>query len=86
MEMFMTLDKATYFNGSFRYLGEMHDCYVIDFIARLINLPSVNLTVNEQSDHPFQESVLGKYMTHLKGPDRKEKGGLLNSDPQRKTA
>lgn len=86
MEMFMVLYKAAYFNGSFRYLAEMHDCYVFDFITRLIEIPRHSLAKNEHSDHPFQECELGEYMTHLKGPDRKRTGALLETDPKRQIA
>jgi len=86
MELFMLLYKSTYFNGAFRYLGEMHDCYVIDLVSRQLDIPRVSLTVNEKSDHPFQESVLGEYMVHLKGPVRKQQGQLLDTDPIRKIA
>jgi hypothetical protein len=86
MEMFMVMYRSAYFNGAFRYLGEMHDCYVLDFLIRLLNVPTRNLTVNEKSDHPFQESVLGQYMTHLKGPDRKKTGALLETDPKGQAA
>ena len=83
MELFMILYKGVYFNGAFRYLGELHDCYVLDFVMRQIAMPSVNLSINEKSNHPFQESVLGGYMTHLKGPERKENGGLLETDKRK---
>lgn len=86
MELFMVLYRSTYLNGAFRYLGELHDCYVLDLIIRQLGMPTVNLTVQEKSDHPFEESIFGKYMTHLKGPERKKKGALLETDPQRKSA
>lgn len=85
-KIFMTLLYNSYMNGAFRYLGQFHDCYVIDQLIRLLAVPAVNLTKNEQSDHVFAESDMGKYMTHLKGPKRKEKGAALETDPVRKAS
>lgn len=87
---FMPLYLNFYFTGAFKYLGEFHDCYVLDCLRKLLDVPCVNLNPNEKSNHPFQESEMGKYMQHYKGPERKEKGGLLETDPvhhsKRKTA
>ena len=71
---FMKLYWDAYSTGAFRMLGQWHDCYVFDFIRELLNVPSNNLAKGHPSDHPFVDSVLGKYMDHLKGPDRKEMG------------
>jgi len=78
---FMPLWYNTYAEGAFKYLGEFHDCYSMDFIRTAMAIPYKNLNPNEQSNHPFQESILGEYMEHLKGPERKAQGGLLDKDP-----
>lgn len=85
-DLFMPLYYNAYFTGAFKYLGEFHDCYILDFLRKVLAVPTVNLTKNEVSDHPFQESVLGEYMVHLKGPDRKKAGKLLDTDPVRQSA
>lgn len=78
--VFMQLFYNAYFTGAFKYLGEFHDCYVFDFLRNVLMVPAINLTTNEMSDHPFQESVLGEYMVHMKGPERKQRKGLLDTD------
>lgn len=70
-ESFMKLFLAAYFNGSFKYLGEFHDCYVFDFIRKLINVPCKSITEDAADRYLFDSSVLGKYMRHDKGPERK---------------
>jgi len=71
---FMEMYLATYFNGSFKLLGEWHDCYALEYLVKMLNPPRVSLTVEEKSDHPFNESILGKFMDHMKGPERKAQG------------
>jgi len=71
---FMELYMSTYFNGAFRLLGEWHDCYVLDYIIKLLDAPRVNMTTNEKSNHPFNDSILGRFMDHMKGPERKQQG------------
>jgi len=85
-EYFMPLYLNMYFTGAFKYLGEFHDCYVLDCLTKLLQVPCVNINPNEKSNHPFQESVIGEYMHHYKGPERKKAGALLDTDPKRKTA
>jgi len=83
---FMELFMATYFNGSFKLLGEWHDCYVLDYLIKLFNVSRVNLTTDEKSNHPFNDSVLGKFMDHMKGPQRKENGKSHEHELTQKTA
>jgi len=73
-EQFIKLYLDTYLNGAFKLLGEFHDCYVLDFIIKLLNVTRVNLTVDEKSNHPFNESLIGRYYDHMKGPERKKQG------------
>jgi len=70
-EGFMKLMLAAYFNGAFKYLGEFHDCYVFDFIRKLINVPCRSITKDAGDRYLFDSSILGKYMRHDKGPERK---------------
>ena len=85
-QYFMPLYLNMYFTGAFKYLGEFHDCYVLDCLIKLLAVPTVNLTVNEKSNHPFQESVIGEFAEHLKGPERKKRKALLETDPKHKKA
>lgn len=71
---FMRNYWRTYSNGAFKYLGEWHDCYVFDFICAMMEVPILDLTEGKETDHPFIHSVLGKYMDHMKGPERKKAG------------
>lgn len=68
---FMSAYKSMYTTGAFRYLGEWHDCYVFDMIRELHGVSGNNLSEDLKLDNPFPETVLGKYMTHLKG-ERKD--------------
>ena len=68
---FFDLYKKSYVSGAFRYLGEWHDCYVFDYTRVLLGVSENNLSHGMQFDHPFSETVLGKYMHHLKG-ERKD--------------
>jgi hypothetical protein len=84
-KQFMRMYIDTYFNGAFKLLGEWHDCYVLDFAIKVLNVERVNLTKDERSDHPFNDSVIGEYYDHLKGPVRKEQG-KSHENELRKTA
>jgi len=73
-QTFIELYMGTYFNGAFKLLGEWHDCYVLDYVIKLLNVPRVNMTTHEKSNHPFNDSILGRFMDHMKGPERKKQG------------
>lgn len=79
MDLFFALAKNTYLGGAFRYLGEWHDCYVLDLVMRQLDIPRGSLVQNEKSDHVFNESPLGEFMIHNKGPERKE---AAQADPE----
>jgi len=70
--IFMQQYLDMYATGAFTYLGEYTDCYVFDTIRTLQQVTSNNLAKGIQSYHPFVYTVLGKYMDHLKGPERKK--------------
>ena len=71
---FMEAYLGMFTSGAFVYLGEYTDCYVFDTIRTLLAVSSIDLAKGVNSDHPFVFSILGKYMDHLKGPQRKELG------------
>lgn len=64
---------STYTSGAFKYLGEWHDCYVLDFTRCVTGAPGHNLAAGLMVDHPFVYSMLGQFLDHAKG-GRKEKG------------
>jgi hypothetical protein len=56
-----------------------HDCFVFDMARE--GIKGNNISPNGKDvDHVFVESILGKYMDHLKGPTRKK----LGYSPERK--
>lgn len=86
LKEFMKVFKAVYTTGAFRFLGQWHDCYVFDFLRTVTEIKTRNLAEGITLDHVFINTVLGKYMDHLKGPQRKKEGGskkhegAVNSD------
>ncbi len=73
-ELFMRLYRDTFLNGSFRLLTEWHDCQVFDFVRETLEYDGRNLAKGCDPNHPFVYSLLGTYMDHLKGPERKKAG------------
>lgn len=71
---FIDLFRKTYLTGAFRFLGNWTDCYVFDFVREVLQVPEKNLAKGLSIEHPFVDSILGKYMDHLKGPERKDLG------------
>jgi len=71
---FMQLYRNIYLSGAFRLLTEWHDCQVMDFARIALEIDARNLAKGCDPNHPFVYSVLGTYMDHLKGPERKELG------------
>jgi len=78
--LFMGAFDNAYKSGSFRFLGEWHDCYVFDMIRELLDIEAVDLAEGMHMEHPFVNTVLGKYMDHLKGPERKKAGKSHDRD------
>ena len=68
---FMKHYWSMYASGAFRLLSEWHDCYVFDFVSELLEVPRRNLAKGCDPTHPWVFSVLGLYMEHHKGPERK---------------
>jgi len=73
-QYFMNLYIGSYLSGAFVYLGEWHDCYVYDFVRIVTGVPGNDLAAGLNPNHPFVESVLGEYMDHVKGEERKKAG------------
>lgn len=84
---FMTQIVAEYLNGEMFLLDEWHDCKMWDimreYFSKEQNTAYHNISGDARSsDHPFVNSIIGKYMDHLKGPDRKAAGRSFNDDYQ----
>ena len=79
MSLFFAMAKNTYLSGAFRYLGEWHDCYVLDLVMRQLDVPRGSLVQDEKSDHVFNDSMIGQFMIHNKGPERKK---AAQDDPE----
>ena len=77
-EFFETIENM-YLSRQVFHLREWHDCEVFD-VCRIIFQAQGKITSNNisagvsNSDHPFINSVLGRYMDHLKGTETKMQG------------
>jgi len=78
--LFMSLFIRIYTTGAFMHQKYYCDSDVFDFVRILLSPPANNLNVIDDHNHPFVNSVLGKYMDHLKGPIRKEAGRSFDND------
>lgn len=81
-EFFNTIERI-YLSGEVFRLREWHDCEVFD-VARSVLTAQGRITSRNISPggviHPIANSVLGVYIDHLKGPDRKKAGASLARD------
>jgi hypothetical protein len=78
-DIFFNQLVTEYLNGELFLLSQWHDCMMIDVMrehfAKTEGIEYKNLSGKASSSmHPFVETVLGEYMDHLKGPERKETG------------
>ena len=71
---FMRHYRGIYETGAFRLCGEWHDSWLFDLVRELLQPPEKNLAAGCDPSHPFVDSVLGRYIDHLKGPERKQLG------------
>lgn len=71
MRMFVAMYQGLYATGTFADLREWHDCYIFDHARKLTLLPEIDLTTDHENLYPFDSSVLSNWMTHHKGPVRK---------------
>ena len=81
----MTFWRQLYLDDSLFELPEWHDGFVYDLIRRTFEnqgkFKSHDIAANVQlSGHPFINSVLGNFMDHLKGDERKEAGKSFAED------
>ena len=82
---FMTFWRQLYLDDSLFELPEWHDSFVYDLIRRTFEdqgkFKSHDIAANTPvSSHPFINSVLGNFMDHLKGDERKEAGASFTED------
>ncbi len=83
--VFMNQLTTEYLNGELFLLPQWHDCMMIDAMrehfAKVEGIENRNISGKGiNSEHPFVNSVLGSYMDHLKGPERKEAGHSFEGD------
>ena len=79
MEKFREIYRQMYDNDLLFQLPLWHDCLVFD-AARVNTSPHLNLSPNGRGyGHVFINSILGKYMDHMKGP-RKDRGRSEKSE------
>ena len=84
-EEFMTFWQKLYLDDSLFVLPEWHDSFVYDLIRKTFEdqnkFKSHNIAADVGlSSHPFINSVLGRYMDHLKGDERKRAGASFAED------
>jgi len=84
-EEFMTFWRQLYLDDSLFELPEWHDSFVYDLIRKTFEekgkFKSFDIAgTAPPSDHPFINSVLGEYMDHLKGEERKNAGASFEDD------
>jgi len=72
--------KNLYLDGRYLTLKEWHDSFVFDVLLR--NNPNFNVydIPHQSKRHPFVNSILGEYMDHLKGVERKRRGKSFKGD------
>ena len=78
--------RQLYLGDSLFEVPELPDSFVYDMIrktfeGKLADFTSYDIAEKDTpSDHPFINSVLGGYMDHLKGDDRKQMGKSPEDD------
>ncbi len=82
---FLEQMTTEYLNGEVFLLPEWHDSYVWDIhrehYENTQNVVNRNISGKASGqEHPFINTVLGNYMDHLKGDERKEAGKSFESD------
>ena len=69
--------RNVYLSGEVFRLREWHDCEVFDVVRAVLSaqgrITSRNISQGD-TIHPIANSVLGEYIDHLKGPERKKAG------------
>jgi hypothetical protein len=80
---FFAAYEAIYTSDELFRLREWHDCEVFDTVRATFSACGKIRTRDlspEGTSHPFVNSVLGEYMDHLKGPERKRLGHTPPAD------
>ncbi len=90
-ETFLPQMTAEYLNGDVFLLPEWHDSFIWDIhrvhYQKTQGVTSRNISIMAEGDeHPFINSILGEYMDHLKGNQRKVEGKSFDSDRVDKVA
>lgn len=69
-----------YATDKFLIVDEWHDSYVYDYMRKVVGTTGYNISAGVNGGHVFINSILGRYMDHMKGPDRKERGKSFDYD------
>lgn len=84
-EIFLPQMIAEYLSGDVFLLREWHDSFIWD--VHRVHYENANGVINRNisgeatgEEHPFVNCILGEYMDHLKGNERKEAGKSFDSD------
>lgn len=82
-QFFKTM-QAMYESGEIYTLNEWHDSFIFDTVRSVLSasgsISAHSISSYEISRHPFVNSILGDYMDHLKGDNRKARGGSTSRD------
>lgn len=77
-QQFFKAMQAMYETGEIYTLNEWHDSFVFDVVRSVLSATGTidehSISSYDVSRHPFVNSVLGTYMDHLKGDQRKAAG------------
>ncbi|MGC3979880.1 MAG: class I SAM-dependent methyltransferase [Steroidobacteraceae bacterium] len=84
-ENFVYAYEHLFNTGDIFNLGAWHDCEAYDVVRKAFEdgalLTGYNISAEfADTMHPFVNSVLGRYMDHLKGPQRKAAGHSFETD------
>lgn len=81
---FFRIMQAMYETGELFTLNEWHDSFVFDAVRTVLcaagTIQARSISSTDISRHPFINSVLGTYMDHLKGDQRKARGSSTLRD------
>lgn len=86
---FMEFWRQLYLDDSLFDLPEWHDSFVYDLVRKTFEskdaFTSYDICGGVVFDHPFINCVLGTYMDHMKGDERKAAGSSFAADLERDT-
>ena len=86
---FLDAWRSWFESGSFKTLGQWHDCTTLDATVRIFEKNSAIETISLSGEfakhtHPMAKVELGKYIDHCKGPRKIE--GISSENKHRTTA